>query len=279
MLAGLASMVCDPAQLSISLVRSESFWVSFDLYKLTRHVAERLDNKSLRDATPPARDGFVLLDRPAGLSREEERRFRTEQEGFRELDEHDRLRIVASWWREVFQAFSWHLTPQGVTVYWYSYVSFRSDGDEWSLGFPVGDQPAPRRLWPVGGGHHYPNDEVADIFKHNFLIAFWLLCEQRITRTATALPERHARRRSERAGVEVENVKVITLRREESQPKAVRDQPLDIPWSHRWVVDEHIRNQWYPSLGMHLPITINPYVKGPEDKPLVIKDRVYQVNR
>jgi len=40
------------------------------------------------------------------------------------------------------------------------------------------------------------------------------------------------------------------------------------------------RNQWYPSLSQHRQKWISPYVKGPEDKPLVVRPRrVYQWTR
>lgn len=48
----------------------------------------------------------------------------------------------------------------------------------------------------------------------------------------------------------------------------------EVEWSHRWLVAGHWRNQWLPSRGMHRQQWIDGYVKGPEDKPLVVKDRV-----
>jgi hypothetical protein len=48
-------------------------------------------------------------------------------------------------------------------------------------------------------------------------------------------------------------------------------------WSHRWVVRGHWREQWYPSEGVHRLIWIEAFVKGPEDRPLIIKDTVFSV--
>jgi hypothetical protein len=62
-------------------------------------------------------------------------------------------------------------------------------------------------------------------------------------------------------------VLVITLRRERSKDDA---EPKEVNWTRRWITSGHWRNQWYPSLGVHRQIWINEYVKGPDDKPLVL---------
>jgi hypothetical protein len=49
-----------------------------------------------------------------------------------------------------------------------------------------------------------------------------------------------------------------------------------VDWSHRWIVQGHWRNQWYARAGEHRPKWIDPYPKGPEDKPLVLKDKIYR---
>jgi hypothetical protein len=50
-------------------------------------------------------------------------------------------------------------------------------------------------------------------------------------------------------------------------------------YSHRWIVRGHMRNQPIGPRNakggqQHQRVWIAPYVKGPEDKPLVLKDRV-----
>lgn len=48
-------------------------------------------------------------------------------------------------------------------------------------------------------------------------------------------------------------------------------------WKHRWIVRGHNRAQWYPSEGAHHVIYIAPYIKGPEDAPLL--EHVNRVKR
>jgi len=74
------------------------------------------------------------------------------------------------------------------------------------------------------------------------------------------------------------SVRVVRLRRVH-RPDRDLDEPQAVDWSHRWMVSGHWRAQWYPSLNDHRLIYVNPYVKGPDDKPFVVKDVVFRVDR
>jgi hypothetical protein len=85
--------------------------------------------------------------------------------------------------------------------------------------------------------------------------------------------DRNSRRRIERLrppGVEPPHplVKAILLRRQYTvrQGPAPDSEPVD--WSCQWVVHEHWRQQWYPSLNQHKWVMIAEHLKGPPDKPL-----------
>ncbi len=45
-------------------------------------------------------------------------------------------------------------------------------------------------------------------------------------------------------------------------------------YSHRWVVRGHWRRQWYPSQERHIPIWITDHIAGPDDKPVLRRDKV-----
>ncbi|TDP93025.1 hypothetical protein [Labedaea rhizosphaerae] len=45
-------------------------------------------------------------------------------------------------------------------------------------------------------------------------------------------------------------------------------------WHHRWVARMHKVRQWYPSEQRHKVIYHGPYVKGPDDKPLLAGETV-----
>lgn len=74
-------------------------------------------------------------------------------------------------------------------------------------------------------------------------------------------------------------IQVVTLRRA-SQPRPPKEEgESDFEYSHRFKVRGHWRHQWYPSREEHELKWIDPFIKGPEDKPLIIKDRIWNVAR
>jgi len=91
---------------------------------------------------------------------------------------------------------------------------------------------------------------------------------------------RAARREAMRMGSPLEEaseyVTFVVLRRpEHKRHKNEEEQSVD--WKHRWIVNGHVRAQWYPSEQAHRLIWIAPYVKGPEDAPMLT--HAYKVAR
>lgn len=100
------------------------------------------------------------------------------------------------------------------------------------------------------------------------------------TRTMASLDDEHlprpVRRRSQRAGV-ASDVKVVYLRRPQHAhvEHDSDDEAAHVEWSHRWIVNAHPRLQPYgPGRSLRKLIMVPPHVKGPDSKPLVIKDTV-----
>ena len=115
-----------------------------------------------------------------------------------------------------------------------------------------------------------------------FMYALWSIMAQPISTPMSQTPNRDYRRRWERTVTTPPNygdVRVVTLRRSAQAGPAESDELFGREFSHRWIVRGFWRNQWYPSEGVHRLIWIDSYVKGPEDKPLIIKDSVYEVVR
>lgn len=85
------------------------------------------------------------------------------------------------------------------------------------------------------------------------------------------------RREAQRRNWPVKDVVVVELRRRSQgsteAPTGKRE------YSHQWIVEGFWRNQWYPSLGKHRQKYIASYVKGPKDKPLITKGRVWNLDR
>ena len=104
------------------------------------------------------------------------------------------------------------------------------------------------------------------------------MLSQRITVREPLRMDRAERRRRARAGdSRTTEAQVIHLR------LASHDRPTEdsnhVDWSRRWIVRGHWRDQWYASEGRHKPIFVPPHVKGPDDKPLVVKRNYFVADR
>lgn len=118
-------------------------------------------------------------------------------------------------------------------------------------------------------------DDSDDTFAYRFLYAFWRLCEQRIAAVGQTEVGPTARLKAERAGV-LPEVRIVQLRRTDKRGDQT---PTGRDWQHRWVVRMHKVRQWYPSLQRHKVIYRGPYIKGPDDKPLLGGETVRGLTR
>jgi hypothetical protein len=131
-------------------------------------------------------------------------------------------------------------------------------------------------LYPTAFGDTVPQSDhpgselVTGLLK--MFIAMQLIAQQKIGEPVRLLPDRPTRRRMAREGMPERLITLITLRRKSAKKDEDEDKE-PIPWSRRWVVRGHWRRQWYPSLKRHDWKYIYEYVKGPENKPLVITER------
>lgn len=129
-------------------------------------------------------------------------------------------------------------------------------------------------------GEYMPGSEIDDTddsFTARFLYAFWRLSQQQIAITTPAEVKHSARVRAEKAGVSPD-VRVVQLRPspdKSNEPASGGDRQ----WQHRWVVRMHKVRQWYPSEQRHKVIYRGPYIKGPDDKPLLGGDVVRGLTR
>lgn len=110
-------------------------------------------------------------------------------------------------------------------------------------------------------------------------LAGWL--ESKVAVTESRAAPRYIRRRWEREGRDVPtvtHVKLRALERRTWDPEAAENRGRE--FSHQWVVSGHWRDQVCgPARSRRRPVYIAPYIKGPADKPLVVKDRIWKVDR
>jgi hypothetical protein len=120
-----------------------------------------------------------------------------------------------------------------------------------------------------------------DNMSSKFIAAFFRFIQETYVDSREVHSDRAAVKRSVRARKLEPVIRVVKLRRKES--KARREgEAMPVEWQRQWMVglpNGRWRNQWYPSLGEHRPKFILPYVKGPKDKPLIIDDKIFIVDR
>jgi len=127
-------------------------------------------------------------------------------------------------------------------------------------------------------GDPVPIDRVPIFYT---LLSLWTLVRDRIALTETRKGPRPSVKRWQRKhGHEPEDIIEITLRRPDGHNGAKDAPGGGVDWTHRWIVDGHWRNQPY-GVGQSLRRLqwIAPFIKGPEDAPLVIKDKVHAWTR
>jgi hypothetical protein len=119
-----------------------------------------------------------------------------------------------------------------------------------------------------------------DLMLFRFVLGASAWLRQRIVTTASGHIERHRRKQLAREydAPIPSDVKVIELRRAESSPHGSTTASDPVDWACRWIVNGHWRNQPYKD--ERRLIYINPYLKGPADRPLRVPSHtVYQVDR
>lgn len=114
-------------------------------------------------------------------------------------------------------------------------------------------------------------------------LLFWRVAQKLMQETIITSERfrvgRPARREVARLGYPLETVRIIELRRSRPRRESDAETGRQVNWTHRWIVRGFWRRQWYPSRQEHRQKYIGEHVRGPEDLPLVIKNRVWNWDR
>jgi len=116
---------------------------------------------------------------------------------------------------------------------------------------------------------------IRDMLAH--IKVFFRLCQQTIAMPRRERVARPTWKRARATWKDIKEVVVFTLRR--AKNPQYEGEEREVEWSHRWMVQGHWRNQWYPSEKVHRQIWIAPHIKGPEDKPIIWKRRAFELIR
>lgn len=259
------------AEKAAALKASALFYVSADMTTVAREAARTLPSIERVDALDfPAASGLLCFDGIAHRSVFEDAHSGPER--------HD------------LRAMQWIGMPGGVRLLFYidSAEAFAPHPNE--LAAARAEGPLPRLFeltqsaltFGEGGVEHVQVNRETSQVEHvednwtapmlRVMFATFQLMRQNLVVTERAHVPRHIARRCIREDVTAD-VLVVRLRHlRTSGDSEVGDGGVE--WTHRWIVGGHWRQQWLPSRGVHRPTWIAPYVKGPENLPLIVKERI-----
>jgi len=272
----------------LTLKGARTYFVTEDMVALAEHAGATMPNEALLETDVPTPSGFVVLE--GGLLFPDVR--------------GKNVVVSALAWRRVMVADAGGVNALPA-LFWTFYSDTLDDRDEYGID-PDGTRSA-RRAWPTryillaedaeefdvvmdedaAVAHiaaHYVHSAGVDAVRltlqvmHKFPRALFALLNSSVATVTTERAQRAARRQLERANSPLTgDVVVIRLRRAHAEGTTPGESAVE--WSRRWIVSGHWRKAWRPSVKAHRLVWIAPFVKGPEDKPLVIPRRVHVLER
>jgi hypothetical protein len=264
----------------LELLREQDPWfVSEDMVTLCEHAADGMPSHELAVSELVTNAGFMILERPIYV---------------------DSL----NWGLVPVRALVWKLVGPGTQILGWpnsrsdrpvvACMAFMDLDHEDTPPDPVNAPGYRSRLWPVlhwlwpegepvdavYNWNNLTDDTVRQAFMQlrKYFMATWLLSGQRIAGVTGQKPARGLRRRAERAKLP-STVLVVRLRRETGRQYDDDHESNEVEWSHRWLVNGHWRRIWDKKEQRVRLIWVSPYIKGPENKPLILKDRIYKFER
>lgn len=276
-----------------SLRSAVLFWVSDEMSQLCADAAHDLDEAHLGRDLWPAEHGFMVFGTPLRIQGDEWRN---------KTDPDD----------EPIRALHWYPEEDRLTVLLHTDMSAAvraaaraNDAADDRVAIEEGRQPLRRGgarsraeldrrltdiqratggqwLMPAGGDEYRLDAPVAATTSFGsrsagvLLSTVWLLMSQKgLASTRTGLPapkNKAARKRTAAVQRDLDALRMIELRAGTDHAAAYTG--TTSAYRHRWMVRGHWRQQWYPSLGLHRPVHIAPYLKGPADAPLLTGEKV-----
>lgn len=219
------------------LSKAELWWVTPAMTKLVYVAAPDLPPQQILWDQLPSQSGILIWEGSLGLTVEDVIEYRDGEE------------IVAP--REITGAF-WALDKGGIGV------------------GPIVKNP----YAPLGAyAASWAQDRLT-----RYLVTTWLLASQptvgRTYSQAASLRRAYAKHLDLPMTITTATLRTIARSTDESDEETVTGSSHD-SYSHRFLVRGHWRDQACgPKRSMRKPTWVVPYIKGPEDKPLVVKDKV-----
>lgn len=274
MILGEPIFTLDPEPQRELLPQADLWWVTEDMTSLIQHSAATLPETTLTEDLIPAYSGLVVFARSL---------MGTQYDSGEPIST-DAMTWVAGRHRRTDEP--------GVVIMSYHFVHAGDRIGNTEHGFKTVDRdfwsPTGTTTWTIGsdteavGFEGFEGDDLraASLAEdRRWVAATWLLASQPLTSSVVHRAERFVARRSQRANV-ASDVRVVDLRPRPRAESGTEHEGSRRDHDHRWLVagpngDGFWRQQACgPHHSERRPTWIEPYVAGPEDKPLKVRETV-----
>lgn len=251
-----------PAVILDTLRRAHNFWMSADMVTIIDTAQATMPDDDFVVEEAPAPYGFLIMERPV--------RLRCNDHGCEELHP-----LQGFTWRPATRTLLGQV-DNGITVSWLSPTEPDLPA---SVFGPLGEIGDPIFL-PTGHTTSYQTSRDAGVLNiqsevlSRYVRATWALMDAPLADTEQSAVPRPLRRRLDKAGIPSTLVTVDLKSRHRPPSDTVGRAP---DWSHRWTVRGHWRHLKHQRFKSPRAVWIPEYVKGPEDAPLVVKDKVITI--
>ena len=264
-----------------AMEHGDLYWISGNMMALIEAATPRMPDQVFRRDDLPSEVGFAVFARPFVYHDLRGKAMPVSAMSWRPVVDpsNDRSGVVVAHYNEL-GSLEWQkeiTNPERFPSLLLSHVEIYIYGEA---------------IIPIGFPHEMPDHaneskEVQDALREcvrlqrKVPMAIWTLMGQPLAVVEKRRPERATRRRLEKdsSPLAVSTIRVVDLRRIVEKKEGGDGGTVEVEWTHQWIVSGHWRNQWVPSKATHRVVWINAYLKGPPDKPIVIKKTVHRLVR
>lgn len=272
---------------ALGVITSEipMYFVKDEMTDLIQHASNQLSDEDLIDVTiAPTRRGFVYFDKPIeGVDlRGESIKMNACVWFFDNTDSlllymfNDMYRTPDQPSQQILNDKMLQKRQEKLKQGRWSFIGMMAEKGGKPIGSPLPEQDEQTKTF------YEESEGFTPVPSTNFirvLHAYWLMMGQTLVHVTEERGDKRVARSQAQMGLP-NLVTVIQYRRKENTNEYVGESSIE--WSHRWIVRGHWRWQPYKDeqgKDSVKRIWIAPFMKGPDDKPLVITDKVYALIR
>jgi hypothetical protein len=286
----------NPAVERHNIPRAELWWVSAEFSALIDHAARSIPSTTLTEDLLPCDHGLVVFDQPlTGVTADTGENVPIAAMSWCRLEISDGGKYI-----DGLNAVPYRFIPQGapgpaamvpldgkVKPDRVATIAGQKVGIIYGVEHEDAWLPCGITHWLMGADTDAADDDESDLQTaslsedRRWLATLWLLASQPLAESRVERAPRMTARRSQRAKV-ASDVRLVDLRRRAGGGSSERE-PTGLgrrPYDHRFIVagpdgDGFWRQQACgPGWSQHRPVWIAPFVKGPTDKPLKLRETV-----